>query len=196
MLGTRKRMAPEVYWQIRCAATSCRDWVTLYFPKKNSDTWGEIWSVAESADLTLQLAYEQAERFQQGLGYPAVCQLLAGDDRLESWMSRMAAEIEFLQTGELAVKEDMMSSRPPGKGHLAPAWAVTNSRDAAKAQAMQRARVRGTGGLADPDDDEGVAGGSRRPRRRGRGGSRTPTADDKPRPKSGSKGSGEGGAQR
>jgi len=40
-------------------------------------------------------------------------------------MTRIAAEIEYHRTGEVAVMEEMMTSHAPGSGHLAPDWAVT-----------------------------------------------------------------------
>ena len=96
-------------------------------------------------------------------------------------MTRIAAEIEYHRTGEVAVMEEMMTSHAPGSGHLAPDWAVTATRDATRARAMQRSRARGSYGGAAQDSDDGTTGRTRarRPRRQAASGAAGAGADGK-----------------
>ena len=121
----------------------------------------------ESADLTLEEAHQLG-------GYQAVCFALESDDRLEAWLTRLAAQVAFLRTGERATLVQLQSSKPPGYSDLAPSWAVAAARDNAKALYQQRGRI-GKGGRANPDSDDGngagqAAAGRRPRRRRGKGG--------------------------
>ena len=71
-----------------------------------------------------------------------MCAALGGDDRLEGWLTRIAAEMAYYQTGEIAVMDNLSSSRPPGASHLAPDWAVERATDAAKALHKQAMRLK------------------------------------------------------
>ena len=126
----RRGQAGEIYWRMRSAAGSCREWLTHYCPAaKKGEGWVDIWQAAESTDLTLQMISTQAA---PGMGYHAVCAALGGDDRLEGWLARIGAEMAYRQTGELAAMGNLSSSKPPGASHLAPDWAVERATDAAK----------------------------------------------------------------
>ena len=172
-------MAPEVYWGMRESASNCREWLMMAFAgSRTTDTWRELWLVAESVDLTLNQTYSSAP---PGYGMHAVAAALQGDDRLEHWLSRIAAEEEFQRTGERSMREAMMSSRPPGLGHIAPTWARSAALDESRAAYLQAGRVagRGRGAEAAQGLDGNVDGtGARRPRRR---------------PKAGAAGGGDGG---
>jgi hypothetical protein len=127
--------------------------------------WTEMWMLAESIDLTL-------EQVHQTSGYSGVCKALELDDRLEHWLSRIGAEVAFTQTGDVAMRKELSTSKPPGEGHLLPEWAVAAARDTTKALFQQAGRQKGGRGkgrgkgaeYGDGDDD---AGAGRRPRRRG-----------------------------
>jgi hypothetical protein len=150
MLSGRRRMAPEVYWQCRTAAGSIREWLSLFYPGSRAEQrWVDLWGCAENVDLTLQMGYDSCP--DPAAGYAWVCHSLATDDRLEAWLSRLAGEIAFIRTGEQAMLDEMQTSKPPGASHLAPEWALSSAREAARVQALQRARVRGGGG----DDSSG-----------------------------------------
>jgi hypothetical protein len=178
MLSGRRRMAPEVYWQCRTAAGSIREWLSLFYPgARGEQRWVDLWGCAENIDLTLQMGYEGCGG--DAAGYAWVCNCLATDDRLEAWLSRLAGEIAYIRTGEKAMLDEMQTSKPPGASHLAPDWALSSAREAARVQAMQRVRVRGGGsgggsGSHGSDwaqqEDEGDGGAPRRRARRPRGG--------------------------
>ena len=170
-------MAPEVYWQCRTAAGSIREWLSLFYPGSRAEQrWVDLWGCAENVDLTLQMGYDSCP--DPATGYAWVCHSLATDDRLEAWLSRLAGEIAFIRTGEQAMLDEMQTSKPPGASHLAPEWALSSAREAARVQALQRARVRGGGGGADSSghggtgtgqDGEGGGGLTQRRARRPRG---------------------------
>jgi len=158
-------MASEVYWQIRGAANSCRDWLTSYHVgPKTGTAWFDLWNVAESADISLDVAYRTG-------GFPALCQALSADDRIENWMTRLAAEVAREKTGDDVMADELLSGRPPGASHLAPEWALQGARDNARAVALQRARMR-TGRAA--EEGEVADPSARRPRRRGGAGGTAP----------------------
>ena len=164
-------MGPEVYWQIRAAAEDVRRWLTSYYSgNKSGMAWYDLWCAAESVDVTLAGVYQAAEHSVPGGGYPAVCNALLYDDRLETWLSRLAAEVTLLQTGDQVMASDLLASRPPGATPLAPEWALTSARDTARVTALQRNRLRtgkaGGDSLMGGEDDTASAG-VRRPRRRG-----------------------------
>ena len=160
---------------MRGSAGSCRQWLTAFYGgDRANQEWCDLWQAMESTDLTLEEAYQLG-------GYPAVCFALDHDDRLESWLTRVAAQITFLRTGERAMLVGLQSSKPPGYADLAPAWAVSAARDTAKALYQQCGRTKGGRGGQESDDGTagGGAAGGRRPRRRrskggGDGGKGTP----------------------
>ena len=107
-----------------------------------------MWMLAESIDLTL-------EQVHQTSGYSGVCKALELDDRLEHWLSRIGAEVAFTQTGDVAMRKELSTSKPPGEGHLLPEWAVAAARDTTKALFQQagRQKDRQIGRQADRDGD-------------------------------------------
>ena len=162
LLGGKKRMAPEVYWQVRTAASSCRAWMSLYYKgAKNDQRWEDVWGVSESVDLTLQQIYDSYLP-EHHLAYQAVCHALLTDDRLENWLSRLAGEIAHQLTGEKALLDSMSTAKPPGATHLAPTWAVSDAMDTAKALALQRGRLRSGGTHGANDEGEATTATSRR----------------------------------
>ena len=169
-------MAPEVYWQCRTAAGSIREWLSLFYPGSRAEQrWVDLWGCGENVDLTLQMGYDSCP--DPATGYAWVCHSLATDDRREAWLSRLAGEIAFIRTGEQAMLDEMQTSKPPGASNLAPDWALSSAREAARVQALQRARVRGGGGVDSSgrgttwagQEEEGDGGLTRRRARRPRG---------------------------
>ena len=62
---------------------------------------------------------------------------------ITSWLCRLSAEVTYARTGELAMREQLQASRPPGSSALGPTWAVTEARDAEKQLYQQRGRTSG-----------------------------------------------------
>ena len=173
-MASRRRMAPEVYWQLRCAAEDCRRWLTSYCAgSKAGMEWFDLWGVAESVGITLAGVYQSG-------GYPAVCHALMTDDRLECWLSRLAAAVTLQQAGDPVMAADLLAGRPPGAAPLAPEWALQSARESARTTALQRARLRsgkaaGESAMGGEGDDSAL-GAPRRPRRRGGSSSGTAAA--------------------
>ena len=161
--GDRKRQAPEIYWAVRgSGAASCREFMTLYYPgKRNDQEWTDLWCLAQSADVRLHQGYMMG-------GFPEICRLLAEDDLLESWLTRLSAQFTYLRTGEKEMLVQLQATRAPGHEDLAPAWAVTAASDRAQALFRQAGRVNRNPDQAHADDDD--AGLYRRkPRRKPKG---------------------------
>ena len=188
---TRRRQAPEIYWQLRTAAESVRLWLTSYYTgSRTTQEWTDLWVAAESIDLTLQKAWQEAERATPGMGYQAVCYALGNDDRLESWCCRISAQITYLRTGEQEMLHQLQASRPPGSADLAPDWAVGGARDNARALFQQAGRARGGPAAMRYNMDDEDAAAPRTPRRRRRAVAGTASA-----PAASSGGGGARGAQ-
>ena len=165
---THKRVAAEVYWNIRSSSPSVRQYLTLYYRgDKSSQLWHDLWLSGQSTDLHLEEVYEH-------YGYAGVCRALDEDDKLEHWLSRIAAEITYQITGDAMARLELQSGRAPGNAHILPGWAVQAARDTTKAVFQQAGRVRAMKGMGkgayvqDGSDDgaDGAAQPKRRPRRR------------------------------
>lgn len=106
------------------------------------------------------------------------------DDRLEHWLTRVAAEITFQITAEAAARWGIKTGRPHGDANLLPSWALQAASETTKQIFQQQGRVnaqrgRGRGGAAAADGQVGGAQPKRRARRqcgRGRGGADAPAA--------------------
>ena len=148
----------------------------FYAGDKTGRAWKDLWLVAESIELTLNDIHSR-------YGYAGVCSALDQDDRLEHWLSRVAGEQAYLKTGELAVMEEITTSKPPGQADLAPAWSMASAREAAKALYLQQGRVKaqqgGKGSTGQGSDDDGPV--RRRPRRRAGKEKGAPSDDGKPK---------------
>ena len=81
------------------------------------------------------------ECYRRG-GYYAVCAALDGDDTLEHWFTRTAAEITYQITGDESARREIQMGRAPGDAHLLPGWALQNARDVTKQIFLQAGRVR------------------------------------------------------
>ena len=164
---TRRRQAPEIYWRMRAAAQSARDWLTSYYRgSRAGQEWVDLWGAAEALDLTLNEAHLLG-------GYPGVCHRLSTDDRVEGWCCRISAQVTFLRTGERQMLDALQSAKPPGASDLAPDWAVSGARDLSCSLYLQAGRVRGIGlpgAQGQNDGAEDDQSGRRRVRRRPRGG--------------------------
>ena len=160
-------MGPEIYWNIRASSPSVRQYLTLYFRgDRSSQSWHDVFTAGQSIDLSLEEIYRRD-------GYGGVCRALETDDKLEHWLTRVAAQITYQITGDSAMFRELQSSRAPGESHLLPSWALAAARDLGKAMFQQQGRVKAfKGGGAQPQaiqsDGDGDGGSPRRPRRRPR----------------------------
>ena len=98
-------------------------------------------------------------------------------------MTRLAAEVPFLMTGDAQMRDEIQSCRPPGGKHLVPDAEVIRAREVSKQQFLQAQRTKKGVAFQDDDDGAGAAAAATR-RRRKRGG----------RGKGDGKGDGKGGA--
>ena len=155
--ASRRKQAPEIYWQIRASTSTVREWVVLFLPgNRQSQEWADLYELGESIDLTLHAGYAAG-------GFPEVIRLLSSDDRVETWLCRLSAEVTFARTGELAMREQLQASRPPGSSGLGPTWAITEARDSAKQLYQQKGRTGGRQGLGTSSvGGGGLSGGGRR----------------------------------
>jgi len=155
--ASRRRQAPEIYWQIRASTSTVREWVVLFLPgNRQSQEWADMYGLGESVDLTLHAGYTTG-------GFPEVVRLLSSDDRVETWLCRLSAEVTYARTGELAMREQLQASRPPGSSDLGPTWAISEARDSAKQLYQQKGRTGGRQGhVASSVGGDGQTGGGRR----------------------------------
>jgi len=150
-----------------------REWLSLYYKgRRSGQSWTDLWGVAESIDLTLEMAHRQG-------GFGAVVNALGADDRLEHWLRRLGSEVSYQVTGSEELRQQLQSSHAPGEGHAIPDWAISAARDTTKAIFQEKGRSRFSGGVS--SDDERAP--RRRPRKRpGRGrGSEQPSQAAPPR---------------
>ena len=158
----RRRLAREIYWNLRRYARSVRAYMTDQFSGKRSGVlFQELYLAAENVDLLV------SETWSQG-GTTAVNYLLDTSDVCEHCLCRIAAEVSFLLTGDYAMRDEMRSCRPPGGTHLMPDHEVIRSREISKQQHLQRQRVGGRSAADGGDDSDGAPKRARR--RRGGGG--------------------------
>jgi hypothetical protein len=140
-----KRMAAEVYWSIRgTGASSVKEYMALYYPaeRRVGQSYRDLWMAADSVDTTLHMAYI-------AYGYAGVQAALASDDRVENWLSRLAAQVAFNRSGDPAMLMDIQSGKPPGDSDIAPMWAITGARETARSAYVARQRARAGGGQGD-----------------------------------------------
>ena len=91
----RKRNAREIYWNVRRVSRSVRAYMTDQFPGKRSGfLWKELYLAAENVDLLA------AQALNYG-GTPALDAMLDRSDVCEHCLTRLAAEVSFLMTGDL-----------------------------------------------------------------------------------------------
>ena len=83
-----------------------------------------------------------------------VNRVLATSDRMEHLMARIGAEMTLQVSGDWAMFESLLTSRPPGETHILPEWAVTQARNVSKVEHQQRAWLSG-----EVVTDDGIAGG-------------------------------------
>ena len=120
----------------------------------------------QSVDLHFEVIYVQG-------GYAGVCQAFDTDDKLEHWLSRIAAEITYQIIGDAVARLQLQSGRAPCSAHLLPLWAVQAARDTTKAVFQEQGRVRamkggGKGIYVQDDSDHGAAAQASRKRRQRR----------------------------
>ena len=160
----RRRLAKEIYWNLRRCARSVRAYMTDQFSGKRSGVlFQELYLAAENVDLLVSDAWNQG-------GTTAVNYLLDTSDVCEHCLCRIAAEVSFLLTGDSAMRDEMRSCRPPGGSHLMPDHEVIRSREISKQQHLQRQRVGGRGATDGGDDSDDPPKRARRRRGRGKGG--------------------------
>ena len=158
----RKRTARETYWNIRRYSRSIRAYLTEHFPGKRTGLFfQEMYMGCENADLII------ADAWQRG-GTSYVNQVLDTSDVLENILSRLAAEVAFLVTGDSRMRDEMRACPTPGNAHIAPDAEIVRTRDLARTHYQQLQRV-GRKGTEDGDSDGGGKGGGRRRNRRGKG---------------------------
>ena len=158
----RKRTARETYWNIRRQSRSIRAYLTEQFPGKRTGLFfQEMYMGCENADLII------ADAWQRG-GTSYVNQVLDTSDVLENILSRLAAEVAFLVTGDARMRDEMRACKTPGNAQIAPDAEIVRTRDLAKTHYQQAQRV-GRKGNDDGDSDGGGKGGGRRRNRRGKG---------------------------
>ena len=80
----------------------------LYAGLRSSQEYFDLWTYAEMIDSRLGEAY-------RGHGINGVNYLLTTDDTLEHMLSRIGAQVVFLQSGDRRVYEAIVTSRPPGQ---------------------------------------------------------------------------------
>jgi len=169
LLPNHKRMATEIYWNLRSSTTSCREYFAIYYKgDRHGQEYRDLWTVCIGVDDKLELAYRHG-------GYPGVQYALATDDMLEHWLTRLGSQINYVRTGNSEMKIALQSSQAPGDCDIIPSWGLQGHRDTLKSeyQATQRQRGGGRGGGVTPGGS-GAAGSEgsatpRRPRRRGTG---------------------------
>lgn len=141
---------------MRSVAASARAYFSQYYRgARTTQEWNDLWSIAQSVDSTLELAYQSG-------GYMAVCSALDNDDRLEHWLSRIGAEISFQISGDVAMKRELQSALAPGNDHILPSWAVSAARDLTKQVYLQQGRLRSSPASPQQDEDAQQGGGLRR----------------------------------
>jgi len=169
LLPNLKRMATEIYWNLRSSTSSCREYFAIYFRgDRHGQEYRDLWSVCIGVDDKLELAYRHG-------GYPGVQHVLATDAMLEHWLTRLGSQINYVRMGNTEMKVALQSSQAPGDCDIIPAWSLQGHRDTLKSeyQAVQRRRGESRGGGTMPigssaaGSEDSVA--PRRPRRRGTG---------------------------
>ena len=165
-------MAPEVCWQLRSSAPSCRAWMSLYYEgARNDQQWIDVWGLSGSVDLTLLHIYNSHQP-DHSKGLQAMHDALLTDDRLEDWLSKLAEALVRQWSGEMAMLDSMPTAQPPGAVLLAPAEAVADAVDAVEVLAQQRGRPRGDEvHYTNDEGDAMMATSLRGPRARRSGGS-------------------------
>ena len=162
--GGHRRTASDVYWNIRAAAGSVREYFSLFYTgPRSGQEYKDLWLFALSVDLSLQRTYDAQ-------GYGAVLYALNTDDRFEHWLSRIASQITLLRTGDKSLAQEMQTGGPPGDADLFPHWALEAGRSVTKAEYQARQRSGqgyGRGGQSLwPASSAPDSSGDRRPRRR------------------------------
>ena len=134
----------------------------------------ELWTAAEIIDYECERAYQGPH------GYAAVLHLLDTSDTMEHLLRSLAAEVTFHIRGDAVQAEEIRSAKPPDREELIPADLSRDTRDAAKTQYQQKARVQGASsgsqrtkhqkGDGSSSDGGGQAKAKRKRNRRGKGG--------------------------
>ena len=84
-------MGPEIYWNIRASSPSVRQYLTLYFRgDRASQSWHDVFTAGQSIEFSLEEIYRRE-------GYSGICRALETDDKLEHWLTRVAAPITYHQ---------------------------------------------------------------------------------------------------
>jgi len=158
-----KRMASEVYWQIRqSGAQGVREYLTSYYlGPKHGQEWRDIWAAAQHVDVSLQRTYVTG-------GFAAVQWALNNDDLLEVSLSRIAAQWAFLRTQDRSLLISLQAGKPPGEDDLAPSWSTQAARDLNKSEhAAWLRNIAGGAKAPTAEPTTTLTGAYRRPRRRG-----------------------------
>jgi len=124
-----KRMASEVYWQIRqSGAQGVREFLTSYYSGlKHGQEWRDIWAAAQQVDVSLHRTYNTG-------GFDAAQWALDTDDLLEVSLSRIAAQWAFLRTHDQSLLISLQAGKPPGEDDLAPGWSTQAARELNKSE--------------------------------------------------------------
>lgn len=134
--------------------------------KRSGLLWKELYLAAENIDLLA------AEAWNFG-GLPALDAMLDRSDVCEHGLTRLAAEVSYLMTGDAIMRDEMLSCRPPGAAHLVPDSELIRARDLSKQQYLQQQRVkynpRAKDGEGSSDDGTRSMRRNRRPRAKGKG---------------------------
>ena len=110
--------------------------MTHHYPgSRQGQEWHDLWNVASSIDMTLELAHRSG-------GCPGLCQALDADDRIEHWLSRIGAQVAYLRSGDRRVLDHLQSGRAPGDSELLPEWAIDGARSESKSLYLQQGRVK------------------------------------------------------
>ena len=158
-----KRMAFEVYWQIRqSGAQGVREFLTSYYlGLKHGQGWRDIWAAAQQVDVSLHRTYVTG-------GFNAVQWALNTDDLLEVSLSRIAAQWAFLRTNDQSLLISLQAGKPPGEDDLAPGWSTQAARDLNKSEHAAWLRNNAGGAVAPTAEPATTPTGAYRcPRRRG-----------------------------
>ena len=147
----RRRIAHDTYWELRRQSTSVRNYMSqLYGGSRTSQEYYDLWTYAEMVDARLDDAYRSH-------GLSGVNYLLASDDTLEHMLSRIGAQVAFLQSGDRRVYDALVTSRPPGQSDLVPQWALEEARNHSKSVWQQEQRVTGHSRPSPPTAPSGAA---------------------------------------
>ena len=173
----KKRIGREIYWNIRRTARSVRAFLTDQYPgKREGLLFRELFLAGENVELMVTDAWKFGRTAE-------VNRLLDNSDVTEHCLTRLAAEVSYLLTGDSQMRDEIQSCRPPGGKHLVPDAEVIRTRDVSKQQFLQHQRVHKGVNYTEDASEAAGPGGRRRQRR---GGGRGRGADGK--------GGGKGGA--